>query len=94
MAKLRFEVKLNSPVMKMDIGCLGVDKRALECLRKGNMYTVGDIVRKIDTEDDLRKIEGCGKAVARNIMRSLVKLYVAEMTEDERGKFYGKMQVA
>lgn len=57
------------------------NNRAMNCLRRGGIHTIGDLVNHIELESDLLKIRNCGDTTATAIMQELFDSYIEHVTD-------------
>lgn len=86
--RMRFAINDDSPIMDMDIRHIGLKSREANCLLRGGMMTVGDVVRRITREEDLMDLRNCGQLMAHRIMVALFRLFAEEAAEKEDDAFY------
>lgn len=60
------------------------NNRAINCLRRGGIHTVGDLVDRIKSDSDLLKIKNCGQGTATSIMQELFDSYIEHLTNKGR----------
>lgn len=58
-----------NPISKIKIEILDLSVRASNCLKRANIYTIGDLTER--TEDDLSKIHSLGKKSVDEIIEKL-----------------------
>ena len=60
------------PIKDIFIG----DNRSINCLLRGGIETVGDLVNSVEGTRDLLKIRNCGEGTANKIMQTLFDSYL------------------
>lgn len=90
MGSFRFPVYVNSAAMQNDILDLDMCQRGANCLKRAGMRTVGDLVRQIDSEEDLLKLRNLGKISAKDIMFSLFTYQFSVLPPEKRKAYLEK----
>lgn len=84
---LRIPFVINDSLVKSDLCNLDLSVRANNALRRAGFNTVGDIVLKLDTLDELKKIRSCGTTTIAEIAGKLY-CYQYGLIPKERKAWY------
>jgi len=83
----RFPVYIQDKYKDTDISALLLSERAHNCLKRGEIHTIYDLMTKINGRLDLKKIRGCGDGTSREIMEALF-VFQFSMLKPEQHEFY------
>ena len=68
---LKFPVYLSRTMEEEDIAVLELSVRAMNCLKRSGIHTIGDLCERIHSSSDLRTIRNCGNTSVAEIMDKL-----------------------
>lgn len=89
--KFRFPVYPEQECMKQDISVLELSVRANNCLRRADIHTVRDLVLRIDSEDDLRRLRQCGSTSVREIMEAVFLYQYEQLSDHKKERFMKRL---
>lgn len=67
-----------------DVSDMDISPRAVNALKRGGFNTVGDILERIDGQDDLKKLRSCGAKTIAEIMGRLFFYQYSLIAKDRR----------
>ena len=76
-------VHMGNSLLEESIEVLGLSVRSFNCLRRCGLMTIGDVVGKIEGEEDLLKIRNLGRKSAQEIMEK-VERYQQLLLDQEK----------
>lgn len=71
-ARFRFPMYVTAEMMNLDVEELDLSVRAHNALRRAGFLTIGQLVVRIDSSDELARIRSCGKTTVSEIMMRLL----------------------
>lgn len=86
---MKFVVYLNESFLNTSIDELDLSIRSQHCLMRAGLFTIGDVIRDIDKQEDLLKYRNLGVNSAKEIMRKIF-LYHYEHLKDNQKSAYLK----
>ncbi len=69
--KFRFPLWLNDKMRNTELEVLELSMRANNCLHRGGIYTIGDLVDRVGCEEDLKRLRNCGTKSVKEIMEKV-----------------------
>lgn len=85
--KFRFPIYINDKLYDTGIDALNLSVRANNCLENAGYTTVGKLVDKINTREDLRKLRNCGEKTMDEIMEQLFCYQYSQIKEEKKVKY-------
>ena len=86
-SKLRFPVYITPDLMKASISELDLSVRSLNCLRRSEYQTIGQLVQAISCSEDLKRIRNCGKKTVSEIMSSLFFYQYSRLSAEQQNQY-------
>ena len=87
----KFPVYLSEAYMNNDIMDMELSVRSYNCLKRAGIQTVGDLVNRIDKEDDLKSFRNLGMKSAKEILFGLFTNQFAQLDNDRRKSYMEKV---
>lgn len=87
----RFPIYYNSEAMVHDITDLELSVRSYNCLKRAGITSIGTLVRRISSEEDLLRVRGLGKGSAKEIMFTLFTYQFANLSKEKKRPYLIKV---
>lgn len=91
-AKVRFPVYLSKEMSETSIEALELSVRSTNCLRRHGFQSIGELVEKIESGEDLKNIRGCGSSSIIEIMCTLMCYQFLQLDKNGQSKYIKKMR--
>ena len=89
--KLRFPIYITEKLRETDLEALDLSVRSSNCLHRAGYSTIGELVEKIETFDDLKRIRNCGDKSVKEIMEKLFCYQYCQLDTPQKIKYINKM---
>lgn len=85
--KFYFPIYMTKTLEQTDIVDLELSVRSINCLRRAGIMTIGDLCKKVQSSNDLKKIRNCGITSIAEIMDHLFAYQYHLLKPERRGKY-------
>ena len=85
--RLKFRVYITDQFYKTDIDELQLSVRSSNCLKRSQIYSIGQLCDSINGSEDLKRIRNCGKTSVAEIMDSLFAYQYAVLAPEKRADY-------
>lgn len=88
---LKFPIYLSNTMEEEDIAVLELSVRAMNCLKRSGIHTIGNLCERIHSSSDLRTIRNCGNTSVAEIMDKLFLYNYSQLKPERRGAYLVKI---
>lgn len=89
--KFRFPIYMTEALENTNIEALDLEVRAINCLKRAGIHTIGDLCGRIHCSSDLNSIRCCGKTSIAEIMDKLFAYQYSVLSPEHRYEFLAKV---
>ena len=85
--RLKFRLYLTDRLCSTDIDDLQLSVRSTNCLKRNQIYTIGELCERISSSADLYCLRNCGKTSVAEIMDNLFAYQYAILSPEKRADY-------
>lgn len=87
----KYPVYVSSACMNNDIMDMDLSVRSYNCLKRAGIQTVGDLVNRIDKEEDLKVFRNLGMKSAKEIMFGIFTYQFSQLSNEGKKPYLEKV---